>query len=148
MTSVVRRYDQQPERTRYLIGLQLFDASDVSAEVYDEYLLSDLSGAAFNVPAGTFGPSEIIADVSFGSIGASPERINQCDLYLDLGRSLHVYDQLGANAIKRCTFRQVIKQYNFQSEGISNQAFYIKTWSAQSIYTGTNVPHVFVARTG
>jgi hypothetical protein len=153
MTSVIRRYDQQPAQTRYLIALQSFNP-DLSANVYNQYMLSDISGTAFAVPYYTFGPSELIADVSFGTINATPFALSQNDLYLTTGRSLHVFNTLGPNAVKLCTFREIVKQFDFTTEGINitgGNVAYVKTWSAYSCLRAgppAGTPQVFVARTG
>lgn len=155
MTSVIRRYDQQPARTRYLIAIQTPDFDSSGSE---QWLLSDVSSYAFYLPPTTssesqFSSSLLIADVSLGSINASPGTILQGELYLDLGRSLHVYDGSGAfgtYGLKLCTFRQVMKQRDFTSEGTCNSILWVKTWSAESSHATPGPPYVrvFVARAG
>lgn len=152
MTSVLRRYDQIPARTKYLIAITSFDAFSADPDVYGSYILSDVSGAAFALlPGYSFGSATQIADTTFSQIGATPIIINDHDMYTDLGRSLYVYDTLGAGANLKCVFRQVTKNFNFTTEGINTSTiFWVKVWSAESITGGSGRydRDVFVARTG
>lgn len=127
MTSVLRRYDQISPRIRYFLVTQtpMFDVSKN---------LSSGGVTSFTVPQGTFGPIDTIQDGSLASYGATLNPLGIRQLYRDMGRSLYVYNILGAGGTQVSIFRQVKLMYNgYGSEGILNwtgPSVYIKVWSA------------------
>lgn len=127
MTSVLRRYDQINPRVRCLLV--------VAAPIFDVSLnLSSGGVTAFTVPQGTFGPVDTIQDGSLASYGATLQALTIGTLYRDMGRSLYVYDVLGAGGTQVAIFRQVKLMYNgYGSEGIyswTGPSVYVKVWSA------------------
>lgn len=137
MTSVLRRYDQIEPRIRYLLVNQA-PQFDVSAN------LSSGGVTSFTVPQGTFGPIDTIQDGTLASYGALINPLAIGSLYRDTGRSLYVYDVLGAGGTQVAIFRQVIlMRRGYNSEGILNwtgRTIYIKVWSA--LGTGVVVSRV------
>jgi hypothetical protein len=139
MTSVLRRIDQIPERVRYLL-VTMVPTADVSAN------LSSPGVYAFTVPQTTFGPIDQVQDGTLASVGATISTLTIGKLYRDTGRSLYVYNYLGAGGLQVAIFRQVIPMSGYNSEGISaiqdsSTKLYVKVWSA----TGNGV---VVSRTG
>ncbi len=140
MTSVLRRYDQISERIRYLL-VTVDPVNDVSQN------LADPGVYAFTVaPSTLFGPVTQIQNGPLAGIGAMLVDLSVGELYRDTGRSIYVYNTLGAGGLQVAIFRQVIPMNGFNSEGISaNQPtaenLYVKVWSS----TGTGVA---VTRTG
>jgi hypothetical protein len=151
MTSVLRRPDQIPPRTRYLlcIGEPRFDVSEN---------FSSGGVTAFTVPQGTFGPIDQIADGPILSVsGLTLYPLYTGDLFRDLGRSLYVYEpsppgssQVGAGSLQVAIFRQVMKieESGYNNEGVSasmnmitGPSLYVKVWT--SLGNG-----VVVTRTG
>lgn len=137
MTSVLRRVDQIPPRIRYLLTVAGATGSTGT-------LISNVS--AFTVPQGTFGPIDQIQNNITLSVSATPIFPTVGSLYRDLGRSLYVYDVLGAGGLQQAIFRQVMPVSGPTSEGVPTSIFagpstYVKTWTA----TGQGV---IVVRTG
>lgn len=140
MTSVLRRYDQIEPRIRYLLVNQAVNPALPTTN------LSSGGVTAFTVPQGTFGPIDTIHDANMASItGAVVTPLAVGQLYRDTGRSLYVYDVLGAGGTQVAIFRQVIlMRRGYGSEGINNwtgPSIYIKVWAA----TGTGI---LVSRVG
>jgi len=138
MTSVLRRVDQIPPRIRYLLVV-----ADPLMDISTNYSSPGVS--AFTVPQGTFGPIDQIAD---GPLAPTATFVSPSvgTLYRDLGRSLYVYDQLGAGGLQLAIYRQVMRVNGVSSEGVpqtmmSGPSLYIKTWAASG-------EGVIVTRTG
>ena len=139
MTSVLRRIDQIGPRIRYLL-VTMAPTPDVSAN------LASPGVYAFTVPQNTFGPVDQVQDGTLASVGATIFALTAGKLYRDTGRSLYVYNYLGAGGLQVAIFRQVIPMSGYNSEGISatqdsDPSLYVKVWSA----TGNGV---VVSRTG
>ena len=138
MTSVLRRADQIPPRIRYL--LTVAGAAGSTAQFTSNGV------SAFTVPQGTFGPIDQIQNQNLSAIPATLVNPAVGTLYRDLGRSLYVYDVLGAGGLQQAIFRQVMPMSGPTSEGVNTSMFtgpstYVKTWTA----TGQGV---IVVRTG
>jgi hypothetical protein len=140
MTSVLRRTDQIGPRIRYLL------VTAVGASGADSLNLSNANIFAFSSNQQRFGPVDQVQDGTVSSFTCTPVSLTIGSLYRDTGRSLYVYNILGAGGLQVAIFRQVIPMSGYNSEGISatqdsGPSLYVKVWSA----TGNGV---VVSRTG
>lgn len=140
------------DRSKYLIGM--FDTSGGAVPIPSTPLNGDYT-YAFQVPPGTFGPSDQVQNLPLSSFSTDPRagyiQVHQGMLFKDLGRQLYVYDQVGAGANLLCIYRNCARMNGLLSEGINPNPIYnnsqisynnlwVKIWSSFS--NGTSGPAV------
>lgn len=167
MSSVLRGPAQIPDRSKYLIGIMDTSGSTPSPP-YPFYgglpNSTPLNGPytyAFETPAGTFGPSDQVANAPLSSFNANAQYypIRAGMLFKDLGRQLFVYDQVGAGANLLCIYRQCARMASLYGEGIDPNLFgpglvrsyntiWVKIWCSSSSYEDGFTTSPAVARLG
>ena len=154
---------QIPDRSKYLIGI--IDTSGGALPPTSTPLNGNYT-YAFQVPPGTFGPSDQVANLPLSSFSTDPRTnyivIRQGMFFKDLGRQLYVYDQVGAGANLLCIYRNCARMNNILGEGInpnpiftnsqvSFNNFWVKIWSSFSSFNAPSpnfVSSPAVARLG
>ena len=158
MTSVLRGPAQIPDRSKYLIGIMDTSAGAIPL---NSASLNDPFTYAFQIPSGTFGPSDQVANQPLSSFSTAPGTsyiaIQQNMLFKDLGRQLFVYDQVGAGANLLCIYRNCSRMTSLFGEGINplpfnntitHNNYWVKIWCSNSSYTGNFYTSPAVARLG
>lgn len=168
MTSVLRSPAQIADRSRYLIGIMDTSGSvpppgyPVYPPIFPNTLpLNSPYTYAFETPAGTFGPSDQVANLPLASFNSSAQyySIRAGMLFKDLGRQLLVYDQVGAGGMLLCIYRQCARMANLLGEGInpnmfgappirSDNTLWVKVWCSFSSYNDNFTSSPAVARLG
>jgi hypothetical protein len=149
MSSVMRGPAQIPDRSKYLIGIM--DTSGGAVPPISRPLNGTYT-YAFQVPPGTFGSSDQVANLPLSSFSTDVRtgyiQIRQNMLFKDLGRQLYVYDQVGAGANLLCIYRNCARMNSIFGEGIdpnpifnnsqiSYNNFWVKIWSS---FSGNSFP--------
>jgi len=158
MSSVLRGPAQISDRSKYLIGI--IDTSGGAVPPISTPLNGNYT-YAFQVPPGTFGPSDQVANLPLSAFstatGTDYIEIRQGMLFKDLGRQLYVYDQVGAGASLLCIYRNCARMNSLFGEGINPIPFsgtvgynnyWVKVWSSFSSSNNNFTSSPAVARLG
>jgi hypothetical protein len=160
MSSVLRGPAQIPDRSKYLIGIM--DTSGGAVPPISTPLNGNYT-YAFQVPPGTFGPSDQVANLPLSSFTTNANAgyivIREGMLFKDLGRQLYVYDQVGAGSNLLCIYRNCARMSSLLGEGIdpipfgstntiTYSSFWVKIWSSFSSFNNNFTSGPAVARLG